>query len=280
MIIELPNILEVIEKVESVESSFNGKTQPIKRWIAEQREYINFNLDLIKRGDDSSDIQILLSLLRDYLVRAMTGEMGERTFNELRKIVKGKKDLTPENYHRALENARYRWGASNGAAVISDVVNYFGVKLGWKWNFYISKAEQYSSNNFLDDEILKINNISFKVRDLALSSFSPNYAAFDLHLSRVPTRIGLLNYGYGIEGNFIEMGNNPQNPKNYLFLHQLFHKLSRLSGGKYMLVDFDRLFWHLGRSTCGATPNCRECGICKICLTGKHFQVKADSFIK
>lgn len=65
--------------------------------------------------------------------------------------------------------------------------------------------------------MLRIKNIGFKLRDLSLSNFSPYYAAFDLHVTRVLTRLGWLNYGFPFVSNTgLEMGNNPSNDKNYL----------------------------------------------------------------
>ena len=117
---------------------------------------------------------------------------------------------------------------------------------------------------------MEIHNIGLKVRDLALSSFTKHYAAFDLHLCRVPARIGLLNYGFDLFNQDIEMGTNPQNKKNYLFLHHLFMKLSKLTEGNYSMADFDRFFWHFGKTVCKAIPKCDGCPIRKICMTGTY----------
>jgi hypothetical protein len=119
--------------------------------------------------------------------------------------------------------------------------------------------------------IPEVNETLSKLRDLALSNFSPHYAAFDLHVTRVLTRIGWLNYGFPLVGNNdLEMGNNPGNGKNYLFLHSLFVLLSSMTGSKYTPVDLDRIFWHLGKSTCGAKTTCFGCPIKEECLTGKY----------
>ena len=118
---------------------------------------------------------------------------------------------------------------------------------------------------------MNIKNIGFKLRDLALSNFNPHYAAFDLHVSRVPTRIGLLNYGFELlNESGIEMGNNPADNKNYLFLHRLFIKLSKMTGEKFLAVDFDRIFWHFGKTICQSKPKCSDCPIKQSCLTGTY----------
>jgi hypothetical protein len=132
-------------------------------------------------------------------------------------------------------------------------------------------ASAHTDNNFADDHLLTIKNIGFKVRDLALSCFEPSYAAFDLHVARVPTRIGLLNYGFELLGDpKIEMGNNPTDEKNHLFLHRLFLRLSELTENEISPAELDRIFWHFGRTCCGARPRCGECPVNDECLTGKH----------
>jgi len=185
--------------------------------------------------------------------------------------VKSKEDLHETNYREALKNANYRWGVDNGSKVISDVVHHVQSVLHWNWRVYIERAENEKETNFQSDPMLSIKNISFKLRDLALSNFSPHYAAFDLHVTRVLTRLGWLNYGFPFLGNTdLEMGNNPGNDKNYLFLHRLFDSLSDMTEGNYTPVDIDRILWHLGKSVCGARSRCGACPIGGGCPTGKH----------
>jgi endonuclease III len=125
--------------------------------------------------------------------------------------------------------------------------------------------------------MLGIKNISFKLRDLALSNFSSYYAAFDLHVTRVLTRLGWLNYGFPfLENTDLEMGNNPGNDKNYLFLHRLFVLLSEMTKGEYTPVDLDRALWHLGKSICGAKSGCNFCPVTAECPTGRHRATKVE----
>ncbi len=85
------------------------------------------------------------------------------------------------------------------------------------------------------------------------------------------TRIGLLCYGFDLlQDNNLEMGNNPANEKNYLFLHKRILKLSKLTDNKYSPADLDRIFWHFGRAICGNKTNCSKCSINNMCLTGKY----------
>jgi len=269
--INLPDIRNVLSLLVREKASFNKETYTIKEWIKEHRKNIRENSQLIKNKSNKNDIKILITILRDLLIRAMKGESGEKVFNELQKSIKTKKDLYHNNYVQILKRASYRWGPKNGAKVITDVVNILKNEFSWNWESYFKKAEKYSEINYPQDILLKVKNVNFKVRDLALSNFNKNYVANDLHVVRVMTRIGLLCYGFDLlEDKDLEMGNNPGNPKNYLFLHKLILKLSKLTNSQYSPVDLDRIFWHFGRAICSSEPKCFKCPINNMCLTGKY----------
>ncbi len=269
MKITIPDLPQTIELLLDIRSSFDGRTKTIKEWLAEHRNQTKNNLELLNQQSEENDIKILSIFIRDLMVRGILGEAGERFYQAFCEIIHQKSDLTDENYQKVLMLSRYRWGSTKGAAVISAVVNYFGDTLAWNWSGYFNQAEANKDNNFIDDSLLKIKNIGFKVRDLALSNFNPNYAAFDLHVTRVVARIGLLAYGWDItEDKTIEFGTNPSDPDNYLFLHRLFLHLAALCNNQFTPVDLDRIFWHLGRSKCKAKTKCETCPINKNCLTG------------
>jgi len=296
MELKLPDINEIISKIIELKAPFDGKSRKIKDWLAEHRKQIKKNQRRIKCKSDENDIKILLSFLRDLLVRAIKGESGEKVYRELRNLIKSKQDLNEGNYRKILQRAKYRW-QEDGVQVIASVVKIFAQEDKWDWENYFERAEKYHETDFQEDDLLKIKNVKFKVRDLALSSFNPNYVATahfitskiavfdtdnaalggyemasnDLHVVRVITRVGLLNYGFDlIHGDKLEMGNNPANEKNYLFLHRLVHKLSGLTGYKYLPADLDRIFWHFGKSICDAKPECSKCSIKNVCLTGQY----------
>jgi endonuclease III len=271
MQIAIPDVSETLDRLMTVESTFDGTTQPIGQWVSEHRAKIRENRSLIENESPANDIPVLNMFLRDLLVRAIKGEMGSRVYEELLATIKTKADLLETNYREVLKNANYRWGVDDGSKVISDVVRHVQSILQWSWRAYIEQAENEKETNYQSDPMLSIKNISFKLRDLALSNFSPHYAAFDLHVTRVLTRLGWLNYGFPFLGNAdLEMGNNPGNDKNYLFLHRLFVSLSDMTEGKYTPVDLDRILWHLGKSMCGAKSRCGACPIAGGCPTGKH----------
>ena len=271
MHITIPDVSETLDRLMTVESTFDGTTQPIRQWVSEHRAKIKDNRSRIKDKSPANDILILNMFLRDLLVRAIKGEMGSRVYEKLLAVIKTKADLIETNYREVLKNANYRWGVDDGSKVISDVVRHVQSVLQWNWSGYIERAENEKETNYQSDPMLGIKNISFKLRDLALSNFSPYYAAFDLHVTRVLTRLGWLNYGFPFLGNTdLEMGNNPGNDKNYLFLHRLFVSLSDMTKGEYTPVDLDRILWHLGKSICGAKSKCGACPITAGCPTGRH----------
>ena len=267
----IPDVTETLDRLMTIESAFDGTTQPISRWVSKHRAKIKENRNLIKNESSANDIRILNMFLRDLLVRAIRGEMGSRVYEELLATIKTKADLLKTSYREVLKKANYRWGVDDGSKVIADVVHHVQSVLHWNWRAYIDQAENEKETNYQSDPMLRIKNISFKLRDLALSNFSPHFAAFDLHVTRVLTRLGWLNYGFPFLGNTeLEMGNNPGNDKNYLFLHRLFVSLSDMTEGRYTPVDLDRILWHLGKSMCGAKSICGACPIAGGCPTGKH----------
>lgn len=271
MNITIPDVSETLDKLLQVESEFDGTKQSIRQWVDAHRIKIKENRSLIENESHANDIPVLNMFLRDLLVRAIKGEMGSLVYKGLLVKIRTKADLLETNYREVLKNANYRWGVDNGSKVISDVVNLVQSILKWNWRAYIERAENEREINYKDDPMLRIKNISFKLRDLALSNFSPYFAAFDLHVTRVLTRLGWLNYGFPFLGyTDLEMGNNPGNDKNYLFLHRLFVSLSDMTKGEYTPVDLDRVLWHLGKSICGAKTKCGTCPVIAECPTGRY----------
>jgi endonuclease III len=271
MNLTIPDVTSTLDKLMDVESTFNGLTQTISMWICQHRKTVKENIKLIEEKSDKNDIAVLNIFLRDLLVRAIKGEMGTLVHNQLLSIIMDKADLLETNYRTVLKNANYRWGVDKGSKVIVDVVNHVESCLHWDWGGYINNAEENKDINYQNDPMLTIKNVGFKVRDLALSNFSLYYAAFDLHVTRVITRLGWLNYGFNLIEHGLEMGTNPDDHKNYLFLHKLLFSLSAKTNGKYTPVDIDRIFWHLGKTLCGAKTECDKCPIADVCLTGKAY---------
>jgi endonuclease III len=270
MTLNLPDFSTIPERLMPLESSFGPRTQSIGKWVDDQHRDIKENLALTEDQSDGHDMQVLRIFIRDLLMRNIVGEGGNRIHDALRDIVQTKNDLIKGNFEGALKQARYRW-VKDGSNVIMEVVGYFRDKLCWNWQEYLQQAERAKEWNFPDDPLLKIKNIKFKVRDLTLSNFNSNYAAFDLHVTRVVSRIGLVAYGWELTADpEIDFGTNPSNKENYLFHHRLFRKLASISEGRFTPVDLDRIFWHLGRCKCRAATECATCPIRDECLTGRQ----------
>jgi len=272
MKIQLPDINNLLKKMIQVTSVFDGEKKTINDRVQEHRKRIKSYQNLLDHRNEETDIKILLYMLTDLLIRAMRGERGSKVYQALREKIKSKEDLAEQNYKSILKKAQYRWGIKTGVQIISDVVNFFSNTLKWNWKKYFADAEKFRETDFQEDELLKIKHIGFKVRDLAVSNFNRNYVANDLHVVRVMTRIGLLNYGFDIPlYKDLEMGNNPGNKKNYLFLHKLVLHLSHLTNNNYFPADLDKIFWSFGRSICKNRPKCKSCPISEFCLTGQSY---------
>jgi len=270
MNILVPDTKEIISKIvqSDIKSDFDGREQKIVEWVKEQRIRIDENKNIVKEKTELNDIKILNIVLPCLLAKNISGEAVNKISKRLNEKVKTKANLIEENYLYILQG--YKW--KSGIQVINDFVEWLN-KNNWGWKRYFELAENNYKDNFQQDELLKIKNIGFKLRDLALSEFNKNYIAFDLHVARVMTRIGLLNYGFDLLGDEnLEMGNNASDKKHYLFLHRLALKLSELLDNKYSLSDLDRVFWHFGRIICSSSPKCSSCQIKDICLTGKNIK--------
>ncbi len=271
MTLELPDVCTTLERLMPLQSRFDSRTLPIEEWVQEQRKQIVKNLALTRNRSDEEDVEMLRIFFRELLMRNIVGEGGKRIYQALCETVRTKDDLTQGNLEEVLKRGQYRWGIDVGSRVMKAVVTYFRDGLRWNWQAYLQEADRAKEWNFPDDPLLKIKNVKFKVRDLALSNFNSNYAAFDLHVMRVVSRIGLVAYGWELSADTqIDFGTNPSTRENYLFFHRLFRRLAGLSKGRFTPVDLDRIFWHLGRCKCKKETGCETCPIRDVCLTGRQ----------
>jgi hypothetical protein len=270
--ITLPDINEVTEKVMQLPSKYTNEDikrdekKPILEWVKDHRARIAKNKKLYAKKSDENDLQILKLLFSCYLMRAMKGERGILLREKINAFIQTKTDLNVTNYKNILKKSSYRFPV-DGLQVMQDVDGFFR---STDYASYFTAARKESDTNFRNDKILEIKNIGMKVRDLALLCFDENYMAIDLHLARIASRLGLLNYGYAIQDKDIEFGNNPANRKNYLFIHSIYHKLTEQTNGNYSMSDLDFMFWHFGRVVCKDKPECKSCVLRKMCLTGIH----------
>jgi len=173
MQIAIPDVNKTLNTLMAVRSTFEDRTQSISDWVMEHRNEMKKNQLLLAVKSPANDIAILNIFLCNLLVRAIKGEMGLRVYEELQTTIKDKADLKESNYRMLLKKANYRWGVDDGSRVISDVVICVNDELVWDWQSYIEQAEKQKENNYQNDPMLRIMNVGFKLRDLALSNFSP-----------------------------------------------------------------------------------------------------------
>jgi endonuclease III len=265
-----PDALEVYEILQPLETGLGGHKNSIKSWIEKSKIDIISNRSHINDESEKSKLQIFKILIADFLMRAMKGERGSPIRQALNKRINSFDDLKYENIILILKESQYRWGTERGAATILQVLKIIEEKYNWDWNKYFHLVDCNGFNNFIKDPFLNVSNIAFKVRDLALSNFSDQYAAFDLHVVRITFRLGLNVYGFDFfPNNQIEIGSNPSNTKQYLFLHKLFMKFYENSNYKITPLDMDRTLWHFGRTICKIEPLCHLCPLNNICPSFK-----------
>lgn len=265
MKLTVPDINQIIFRILKVESTFGSEEiHPSLGYVRRKQNIEGCRKSYLRQllqNRRAKPIQIFNIFAMNLLLRAMLGEKGADIFREMNKVFKTFKDITENKANTVSKKAKYRWGVENGTKVILGAKKVLFEEYQGNWGKYFREAEDKYKENFPDDPFLNVSNVGFKVRDLALSCFSKLYSANDLHVVRVLTRTGLLVYGYGN----INIGTNPGDEKNYIFLRDLIIKLSEKSG--YSPGELDRIFWHFGRGVCNARPNCEECPVRNMCLT-------------
>lgn len=267
MKIEIPNVKELISLILRAESNYDFEANhpslgEVKRKQTIEKCVKAYHKQKLKNRKSKS-IEIFNIFAMNILLRVIRGEKGFPIYKGMSKEFKRFKDITNNSIKAILKTARYRWGNEKGTKVVLGIKEVLCKNYQYKWEKYFEKAERNYKENFPDDPFLKISNVGFKVRDLALSCFSELYSANDVHVVRVLIRTGLLMYGYGD----INIGTNAGNEKNYIFLHNLIIKLSGQSN--YSPGELDRIFWHFGKNVCSAKPKCFKCPVNKICLTNQ-----------
>ncbi|MBZ9569423.1 hypothetical protein KJA16_00690 [Patescibacteria group bacterium] len=263
----LPNVNKIISPILKIESTFGSEEIHPSLGYIKRRQTIEdcrkSYLKQLSQNRKGKPIQIFNTFTMNLLMRAMPGERGAYIYRQMNAEFKTFNDIIEDKAKVVLKKAKYRWGVKSGTKVFLGAKKVLFKKYKKGWERYFKEAEKKYKENFPDDPFLNILNIGFKVRDLALSCFSKLYAANDLHVVRVLSRTGLLVYGYGD----IDLGTNPGNEKNYIFLRNLIIRLSEKSG--YSPGELDRIFWHFGRDVCSAKPKCNKCLINKVCLTNR-----------
>ena len=257
--VEFPNINEVINPILDVKI-FESETSTIKDLKKSYLKYIDENRKLPK-------IKIFNIFASALLERSMRGESYTKRIQLMNEKWKSYVDITEESVKEILKEAGYRF-PSAGVEVILKLKEL--TEKNFVCADYFKEAENDYENNFPNDKFLNIKYVGYKVRDFALSEFSKFYLANDIHVIRMIKRTGLIVNGYGDT----DIGTNPSNIKEYLFLKRLIVRLSKESGWEkgegYSPGEIDKIFWHFGRNICMANPLCNQCPIKNICLTGRN----------
>jgi len=268
MNLKLPEIKKILKKILPIEATFTGDfIRPVlgKTAIQSIEKWRLSYLEELKLNNSKNDIGKFNTYITCLLMQRTSGNVAGRLYEHLESRVRSFNDVTNKNIDEILIIIGYSL-QQRGVEIILKFKKLFLEELNSDWGRYLNKAKNDFKNNFIEDEVLNIRGVGFKVRDLALSCFLKDYPAIDFHIVDVLLRTGLLVYGYG-DFNF---GTNPGNKKNYLFLRNLIVKLSCESG--YSPGELDRIFWHFGRTICKSRPLCEKCPIKKDCLTYKNKQ--------
>lgn len=258
--VEFPNINEVIDPLLDVKITFDREKSTI-------RELKDSYLKDLDKSRKLSKMQIFIYFASALLERQILGESYIKRIQLMNGRWKSYEDVTAESIKEILKESRYRFPPA-GIEVILKLKEL--TEKDFEWENYFKEAEDNYENNFSKDNFLKIRFVWYKVRDFAISEFSKFYLANDIHIIRMIKRTGLLINGYGD----IDIGTDPSNTNEYLFLKRLIVRLSKESGwekGKgYSPGEIDKIFWHFGRNICKSDPLCNKCPIKDVCLTGKN----------
>ncbi|MFC1752550.1 hypothetical protein ACFL96_04055 [Thermoproteota archaeon] len=257
---QIPNVKEVIDPLLDIKTTFEGETSTIQ-------ELRDFYFNELNRCRNLSKTEIFNIFASALLERAMMGELYTKRIRLMNERWKSYGDITEESIRGLLTETGYRFPKA-GLNVILKLKKL--TENNFAWEDYFNEAEKNYENNFSKDPFLNIKYVAYKVRDFALSEFSRYYLANDIHIIRMIKRTGLLINGYGD----INIGTNPSDENEYLFLKRLIVRLSKESGWEkgegYSPGEIDKIFWHFGRNICKADPLCNQCPLKNVCLTGSN----------
>lgn len=260
MKVELPNINDVFEKMEGVQSSISGMTKSIAEWKKEYKEEVS-------AAREKSSIDIFNIFVSALLQRAMRGEAYLSRIEVFKREFRSYSDITSHKVKDALGGLGYRFPSEGLSVVLAakEIVT----DSDFSWRSYFEEAERNYLDDYRKDRFLGIKGVGFKTRDFALSEFSNRFVAIDIHVARVTVRTGLIIHGHGDQG----LNTSYLSRKGYLFFHDVIMKLSKETGwpeAGYSPGEIDRIFWFFGRAICKSNPLCQDCPAASMCLTGKR----------
>lgn len=261
--ITLPNIEKTIEDIleapSKPELEDSIKLKPIREYLLEYRTQVENNRKM-------SRDKIFMRFVINLLARQTTVVWWEPVHSWLEKQIQTISNIPKlSKLEKGLRDRKYRFWP-DGAKVILETKTTFLNQLGGDWKQYFTTAEANHQADYPNDPFLKIKNVKFKVRDLALSNFSTKFMALDSHVMDVLKRTGLLLYAYPWGYEFFT---KPDTHKRYLTIHKICLKLAKKA--KLEPMEFDRALWHFGRDICSNPPACKtkgqKCPVASNCLT-------------
>lgn len=137
------------------------------------------------------------------------------------------------------------------AEVVIEVSKMLRDRFSGKIDDYVA----FVDSNYFNDPILEVKGVSFKTRDIALSSFTKKYSLVDVHIIDVLSRTGLIlnAYLYGLH-----LTTDRSVEKNYLEITKLLDRLSKEA--RMMPFEFDQTLWFFGKDYCSLAPaRCQNC---------------------
>jgi hypothetical protein len=250
------SLFEAIEKIIEIETTAFNRRQKISLWVDEIHTDIKRNRKLIDEHDTTSKLSVLKVFFRDIIQKGVPGETYIKVERLLNEKINCVEDLNISNYQYVMKNAGYRFPSDY--SIWDEMVNIIGSRFNWDWGKYIRMAESNYKDNFRSDPFLKIKGISYNVRNLALSNFSPYFPKIDKHIGEIFSRLKI-----------DKLVLDKDIPKSWFKtekLQPLFVEISSKCKRKYSETDLDRIFWHFGREICSKEPKCHICTIKTYCF--------------
>ncbi len=253
-----PAVGDLIAAMRRVPVAYHGRTMTVGEWVDYCKQCVH------QWRAEAGELEIFQRFLAALLERQMSGETYEPRVEHFRERLAHPGKLTIRSAERMLRNLGYRFWPQGARTMVEFRDRW--AELGWSWREYFAVAEGHWATGFLEDPLLGVKGIGLKTRDFALSEFSDYFCAFDVHISRLIARTGLLLHGYGDPG----LGD-----LSYHFLRRLVVRFCREDGfperpEALTPADFDRTLWFFGQGFCGATAPCADCTVASVCLTGRR----------
>lgn len=272
--VQPPDVGAIVAALRLAPVAWHGRVQTVGEWVDTCKR------DIHRWREQDSEVAVFQRFLAALLERQMSGETYQPRVSLFRERLSSPEELTTARAEETLRSLRYRF-PSAGAEVMVRFRDLW-YELGWSWADYFALAEEHWETGFLDDPLLGVRGIGLKTRDFALSEYSDYFCAFDVHISRLMARTGLVWWSPVWQAEARALGcDRPWNDHWYHSLRNLVVRFCRADGfparpGCLTPADFDRTLWFFGQGLCGATTPCAQCPAVGVCLTGRQHVSSSD----